>query len=400
MPMSGHFPFSLFKKWAICWSLRNLAHPSLSVEPSVITETDSVTLHCQPPYFTSDSLCYFILNGVVQSSSTCVQTVRGSDLLKDQSPPAQVKVQCFYTINGKWTNSLYSNGQTVTIHNLAHPSLSVEPSVITETDSVTLHCQPPYFTSDSLCYFILNGVVQSSSTCVQTVRGSDLLKDQSPPAQVKVQCFYTINGKWTNSLYSNGQTVTIHNLAHPSLSVEPSVITETDSVTLHCQPPYFTSDSLCYFILNGVVQSSSTCVQTVRGSDLLKDQSPPAQVKVQCFYTINGKWTNSLYSNGQTVTIHNLTRPSLSVEPSVIIEIDSVTLHCQPPDFASESLCSFILNGVIQSSSPCVQTVRGSDLLKDQSPPAQVKVQCFYTINGKWTNSPHSSEQTVIIQKQ
>ncbi|XP_055083456.1 uncharacterized protein LOC129456866 [Periophthalmus magnuspinnatus] len=278
-----------------------LLAPTLTVEPKLIIDSDLVHLKCQTIF--KDSQCYFTFDYSEYKTFPCQHTLSGQKLrsLVNKRSPADVTVTCLYVT--KSGSSRQSNKIMVHMRDLARPSLSVEPSVITEIDSVTLHCQPPDFTSQSLCYFILNGVVQSSSTCVQTVRGSDLLKDQSPPAQVKVQCFYTINGKWTNSPHSNGQTVTIQNLARPSLSVEPSVITETDSVTLHCQPPDFTSDSLCYFILNGVVQSSSTCVQTVRGSDLLKDQSPPAQVKVQCFYTINGKWTNSSESSEQTVTI-------------------------------------------------------------------------------------------------
>ncbi|KAK7879205.1 hypothetical protein WMY93_034012 [Mugilogobius chulae] len=187
-------------------------------------------------------------------------------------------------------------------------------------------------------------------------------------------------------------------LSPPSLTVEPSVITETDSVTLHCHPPDPTSVTLCYFFNEkGLGETSSSCQVTVRGSDLLKSQTPPAEVTVQCYYKTRGKQDNSPYSNKQTVTIQRLPPPDVTVEPSVITETDSVTLHCHTPDYVSVSLCYFSgINGLYRSSSSCQMTVRGSDLLKSQSPSAKVPVQCFYKTRG--TDSPYSSTQTVIIQ--
>ncbi|XP_055083457.1 uncharacterized protein LOC117382091 [Periophthalmus magnuspinnatus] len=185
-------------------------------------------------------------------------------------------------------------------------------------------------------------------------------------------------------------------LLAPTLTVEPELIIDSDRVHLKCHTIF--KDSQCYFSFDYSQYKTFPCQHTLSGQKLrsLVNKRSPADVTVTCLYVT--KSGSSRQSNKIIVHIRDLARPSLSVEPSVITETDSVTLHCQPPAFASQSLCSFILNGVIQSSSPCVQTVRGSDLLKDQSPPAQVKVQCFYTINGKWTNSPHSSEQTVTIQ--
>ncbi|KAK7879777.1 hypothetical protein WMY93_033556 [Mugilogobius chulae] len=109
--------------------------------------------------------------------------------------------------------------------------------------------------------------------------------------------------------------------------------------------------------------------------------------------------------NREQVCIHfvakgqDLSPPVLTVEPSVITERDSVTLHCHTPNPASVSLCFFsATSGLDIYSSSCQMTVRGSDLLESLSLPAEVIVQCYYNTSGKQDNSPYSSPQTVTIQ--
>ena len=73
--------------------------PKLTVNPSVITETDSVTLNCQTP--PSVSQCqFFTLSGHTVREFSCLRTLTGTELLKmsSQNSPAEVKVKCFYII--------------------------------------------------------------------------------------------------------------------------------------------------------------------------------------------------------------------------------------------------------------------------------------------------------------
>ncbi|KAG8007783.1 hypothetical protein GBF38_013463 [Nibea albiflora] len=82
-------------------------------------------------------------------------------------------------------------------------------------------------------------------------------------------------------------TSTFSALLPPKLTVNPAVITETDSVTLNCQTPSSVSVSQCYFhFVRGGPSKSFPCLQTLTGSELLKmsHQSSPAEVKVTCFY--------------------------------------------------------------------------------------------------------------------
>lgn len=101
-------------------NLSALLPPTLTVSTSVISETDSVTLHCQPPASASVHHCYFY-TGEQQSNkgNSCLQTLTGTELLfmSHQRSPAEVKVRCFYTVKYGAVNSpsLHSDTSSITI---------------------------------------------------------------------------------------------------------------------------------------------------------------------------------------------------------------------------------------------------------------------------------------------
>ncbi len=99
-------------------------------------------------------------------------------------------------------------------------------------------------------------------------------------------------------------------LLPPKLTVNPPVITETDSVTLNCQTPSSVSVSQCYFYtLSGGTNRVFSCLKTLTGTELLKmaHQSSPAEVKVKCFYTVKYGESNSPspHSDTSSITIHS-----------------------------------------------------------------------------------------------
>ncbi|XP_041818183.1 uncharacterized protein LOC121624501 isoform X7 [Chelmon rostratus] len=296
-----------------------LPPPTLTVNPSVITETDSVTLNCQTPTSVSVSQCYFytVSGGNVRGFS-CQQTLTGTYLLKmtSQSSPAEVKMKCFYTekLGELDSQSPHSDTSSIIIHTLPPPTLTVNPSMITETDSVTMNCQTPSSVSVSQCYFYtVNGGNVRIFSCQQTLTGTYLLKmtHQSSPAEVKVKCYYTVMfGEFNSqSPHSDTSSIIINTLPPPTLTVNPSMITETDSVTLNCQTPTSVSVSQCYFYtVNGGNVRIFSCQQTLTGTYLLKmtHQSSPAEVKVKCYYTVKLGGTKSLspYSDTSSIFIH------------------------------------------------------------------------------------------------
>ncbi|XP_027135629.1 uncharacterized protein LOC109140663 [Larimichthys crocea] len=201
---------------------------------------------------------------------------------------------------------------------LLPPKLTVNPPMITETDSVTLNCQTPSSVSVSECYFrFVRGGPGKSFPCLQILTGNELLKmsHQSSPAEVKVTCFYL---KVHQSPDSDVSSITIRISTPPELTVNPPVITETDSVTLNCQTPSSVSVSQCYFytLSRGNIRGSS-CLQTLTGTELLKmsHQSSPAEVKVICYYTLKlgEEVSPSPHSDTSSITIHSQT-PKMSLQ--------------------------------------------------------------------------------------
>ncbi|KAJ4926905.1 hypothetical protein JOQ06_014649 [Pogonophryne albipinna] len=348
--------------------------PTLTVNPPVITETDSVTLHCQTPPSVSVSQCYF-------------RTVRGK--------PGKV-FPC------------QSDVSSVIIQTLLPPTLTVNPPVITVTDSITLHCQTPPSVSVFLCHFYTLSRGTRVFPCLKTLTGTELLEmsQQSSPAEVEITCFYTVKlgGKTYLSPHSDTSSITVHNLRPPTLTVNPPVITEKDNVSLHCQTPPSVSVSHCYFYtLTGLIVREFSCLKTLTGTELLlmSQQRSPAEVQVKCFYTVTFEGSTSPHSDPSSITVHNLRPPTLTVNPPVITETDSVTLHCQTPPSVSVSHCHFYTLSGGTRVFPCLKTLTGTELLKmsQQRSPAEVQVKCYYTVKHGGSNSPspHSDPSSINI---
>ncbi|XP_029286916.1 uncharacterized protein LOC115008247 isoform X9 [Cottoperca gobio] len=153
----------------------------------------------------------------------CLKTLTGTELLEmsHQSSPAEVKVTCFYL---HATQSPESNISSIIIRTSLPPTLTVNPPVISETDSVTLHCQTPSSVPVSQCHFYtLSGETVKDVSCLKTLTGTELLEmsHQSSPAEVEMTCFYTVKLGESHYLspHSDTSSVTIHS--------------DTSSVTIH-----------------------------------------------------------------------------------------------------------------------------------------------------------------------
>ncbi|XP_047438316.1 uncharacterized protein LOC125006380 [Mugil cephalus] len=188
------------------------------------------------------------------------------------------------------------------IEALPPPKLTVTRSVITEIDSVTLTCEPPSSVPVSQCHFYTlfgsKGNLKDFP-CVKTLTGIELLDiiNSLPLGVVTVSCFYEVHTE--GSEYSDSSTITIQTSPPPKLTVDPPVITETDSVTLRCEPPSSVSVSQCHFYtVSGRTVRDFPCLKTLTGSELLQMASltSPAEVKVRCCYTVKHQSPYSVIS--------------------------------------------------------------------------------------------------------
>ncbi|XP_026204447.1 uncharacterized protein LOC113154443 isoform X16 [Anabas testudineus] len=393
---------------------QGLLRPKLTVNTPVITETDSVTLNCQTPSSVSVDQCQFItLKGLrTIGDSSCLQTLTGTELMKvtNQKLPAEVKVKCFYTVKLGQLISTSPDSETssIIINRLHPPKLTVNPPVITETDSVTLNCQTPSSVSVTQCFFyFMSGKPAKTFSCLKTLTGTELLMmtNQNSPAEVKVTCFYL---EVYQSPESSMSSIMIQP-PRPKLTVNPPVITETDSVTLNCQTPSSVSVDQCQFItLKGFrTIGDSSCLQTLTGTELMKvtNQRLPAEVKVKCSYTVNLGELQFISPDSETspIIINRLHPPKLTVSLPLITETDSVTLNCQTPSSVSVDQCHFyFVREQTSTFVSCLKKLSGAELMKmtRQSSPAEVEVTCYYTVEkrGALHQSLHSNISSIIIQ--
>ncbi|XP_036957815.1 uncharacterized protein LOC119021562 isoform X2 [Acanthopagrus latus] len=203
---------------------------------------------------------------------------------------------------------------------LPPPTLTATEAMITLTNSVTLNCEAPSSVSVSRCHFYIGSIVRVFS-CQKTLTATELLQisNQRSPADVKVRCFYTVKYEDSDSPspHSDTTSISVHTFLPPKLTVNPVVISETDSVTLDCQTPPSVHVLQCLiYMIKGEGREnieSSSCLRKVTGTELLltTSQSSPAEVKVGCFYTVSG--SPSPHSDTSTITIHNQT-PQLSLQ--------------------------------------------------------------------------------------
>ncbi|XP_039653068.1 uncharacterized protein LOC120557099 [Perca fluviatilis] len=213
--MAGHLLLVVLMYSFSEMKAKALLPPKLTVNPAVITQTETVTLNCQTPSHLNLSECYFrMVRGQTGNCLPCLQTLTGTELLKmaDQSSPAEVQVTCFYL---HVSQSPDSDPSSIIIRTLLPSKLTVNPAAINETDSVTLNCQTPSSVSVSLCYFFtLSGGSVRGLSCLQTLTGTELLNmaHQSSPAEVQVTCFYTVKvgEKSYPSPHSDTSSITIH----------------------------------------------------------------------------------------------------------------------------------------------------------------------------------------------
>ncbi|XP_056241257.1 mucin-5AC-like isoform X2 [Seriola aureovittata] len=167
---------------------------------------------------------------------------------------------------------------------------------------------------------------------------------QRAPVEVKVICFYIVKlgERSFPSPYSDKASITINRLPKPKLTVNPLVITVTDTVDLHCQT---SSVAQCFFYIGKRI-SNLPCLTTLSGTELLNmaHQSPPTEVEVICYYSVGERNSVSSYSDAFSVTINNLivsgSRAPTPVTPASLTSGQTVGKQSNPGSTISTSQTS------------------------------------------------------------
>ncbi|XP_034542625.1 uncharacterized protein LOC117815048 isoform X5 [Notolabrus celidotus] len=200
--MAGHLLFVLL---CCFYEIQVQAFPpqaKLIVNSPTVTEKDSVTLNCWPG-LSSVSNCYYKFGEEVRVLS-CLETLTGTKLLQitHQSSPAEVQVQCYYTVKLGDINSPspHSDVSSIIIHSVARvetDAMPILPTSIMTTDNVEEESQT--LTTSTMSAGPMVGVSQSPSvtapkqTSVNILTGVTLGKPGStsiaPTEPASERCF-------------------------------------------------------------------------------------------------------------------------------------------------------------------------------------------------------------------
>ncbi|XP_027135628.1 uncharacterized protein LOC109140653 [Larimichthys crocea] len=383
--MAGHLLLVVLLCFFSEMRTQDLLPPKLTVNPPVITETDSVTLDCQTPSSVSVSQCYFrFVRGGRGKSFPCLQTLTGTELLKlsHQSSPAEVKVTCCYFYVHL---SPESDVSSIIIQTLLPPKLTVNPPEITETDSVTLNCQTPSSVSVSQCSFNLGRGNTQVFSCMKTLTGEELLymSRQSLPAEVKIDCFYAVKvgDIKSPSLHSDTSSIFIHSQT-PIMSLQHF---PGEYVLFTCSLPGSADhDTTCNLYFGessrpvntttiGTKRNSNNqwfCQFTVTIEDLMRRLRSVQQSDASCDYSSRSK-PNPLFprSDGYSLTgIMEKESSTTTTESTFAVTTVDPTLHesstespVTPPDPAPDVTVSspgdstFVLSSPVTPSSGTVE---------------------------------------------
>ncbi|CAJ1052105.1 uncharacterized protein si:ch211-11c3.9 [Xyrichtys novacula] len=348
--MAGHLLLVFLMCSSSVFTVQAFAPPKLTVNPAVITETDSVTLNCQPPSSFSQSKCYFrVTRGGPAKTLSCLQNLSGAELLKmtNKISPAEVKITCFYLYGYSSPDSEISS---IIVRTSVPPTLSVNPPEIYETETVTLSCQPPSSVPVSQCFIdTLSGGPGRVVSCLKTLTGTELLKmaQKTSAAQrfnVKLTCFYTqrLNGEDHPSPHSATSSIIIHS-QKPRLSLhfspgEPALFV----CSLPGPAPPGTKCNL-YFgeashpvktanILRGTttITKSSMCQFTVTIPELLSGLCSGHQSDASCDYTLESG-SNSLSPRSDGYSLTNIVKEESCTTPTMSKSTESTGRTTRDP---------------------------------------------------------------------
>ncbi|KAG9260666.1 hypothetical protein AMEX_G26953, partial [Astyanax mexicanus] len=288
-------------------NVADLPQPELSVSPAVITQRDLVKLDCRAPD-NEEHQCYYYPEGQERKaklSPFCDLSLTGSELIewtgRRSDSPEPVYVICYYSnkAKGDTKRSPHSPSAAVTILD-QKPTISVQYDFqgdefiavceIQLSRSVIAEFSCQLYTGDLQ---FLKGESQKSGfeklNCIFTASKNDLFSRLHLARSREVSCDYSLKSD-PSTRSPRSDKFDISDLPQPFLSVSPAVITQNESVELHCGAD--NREYQCIFYPKGQdtrTKLSSSCQLSLTGSELMwwtrRSSGSPEPVNMICFYS-------------------------------------------------------------------------------------------------------------------
>jgi hypothetical protein len=366
---AAHYNYTITRTWTATdvTGNRTSCDQTITVQditaPSV-TCPASVTLNCED----NTSIA---ANGSATGSDICSPVAITSSDVSTQSSDINNAAHYNYTITRTWTATDVTGNHTscdqiIKVQDVTAPS-------VTCPASVTLNCED----NTSIA---ANGSATGSDICSPVAITSSDVSTQSADISDAAHYNYTITRTWiatdvTGNRTSCDQIIKVQDVTAPA-------ITCPASVTLNCED----NTSIA---ANGSATGSDICSPVAITSSDVSTQSADVNDAAHYNYTITRAWTatdvtGNRTSCDQTITVQDITAPSVTCPASV-------TLNCQDNT-------SIAANGSATGSDICSPVAITSTEVSTQNADINNAGQYNYTITRTWTATDVTGNHTSCVQ--
>jgi len=292
--------------------------PAITTQPSDITEcVDGNTVLSVTATGGTPSLTYqwYSNTSLSNSGGTSLTGATSSTYSPASGTAGAYYYYCVISSSGQGCNGVITNPVTVTV--IADPSISVQPSDITEcvggntSLSITATGGTPSFTYQ---WFSNTSLSNIGGTSITGATSSDYMPASTTEGTYYYYCVISASGNGCNTVTSNAVTVNI--IADPSISAQPSDITEcvggnaTLSVVATGGTPTLNYQ---WYSNTSLSNSGGTSISGAVSSSYTPANSTPGTYYYYCVLSASGNGCATVTTNAVTVTV--IAGPSISTQP-------------------------------------------------------------------------------------
>ncbi|MFT7813253.1 uncharacterized protein LOC108931298 isoform X1 [Arapaima gigas] len=244
--------------------------PKIDVNVKVVPVDGSLTVTCEVTYSLRGHNCNLYRNGQVSyflrvksEGNTCRFSVTGRDLLQGLTqtrPYTSLSLSC--DNSGNQSQSPQSDEVTIRVYDKQHVlRLTVTPTVLSFTDSVSLQCEGPQseLLSGSHCWFFSNDskLNEVPTDCQLSLSGDRLVSRELRAVNlVNLQCSSTESrdGFDVPSVRSGPVSVTVYGLVKPNIRVSR----QDTQLQVHCEAPASVTGAEFYLLEEGSLNYTDT----------------------------------------------------------------------------------------------------------------------------------------------
>ncbi|XP_048472124.1 immunoglobulin superfamily member 1-like [Rhincodon typus] len=315
-----------------------LRTPRISVDQltGVYLEGETVTITCTSDREYRRQIFFFYRDNQLLSSNQLSQK-GNTGTFKVTRISQGGRYQCKYgtTIKARWLESQLSEAVTVAIADaLTTPGISLDQStgVYLEGEMVTITCTVNReYHSRTFHFYKDNQQLTSHQLSIRDNIGTFPVTNLNQAGRYQCKYGIAIKTRWLESLPSEAVTITVADaLTPPGISLDqPSgVYLEGETVTITCITKREYHDKIYFYRNNQLLSSYQLLIKDNIGTFTVSSSSQGGRYQCQYGSFVKTRRLLSQLSEAMTVMITDLSKPTLSVDSSLLVKHGKITFNC------------------------------------------------------------------------